>query len=140
MGRRRCAYSDDVESRFKGYHWNVLTVEDANDLQAVETAIREAHTRERAAHSDHRDTHIGYGSPHKQDKSAAHGEPLGVEEVKETKRFYGWPEDAQFLIPKRREPHGPSRGARKKLEADWKAQHELWAKKILSWPSSGTES
>jgi transketolase len=129
-GPTTLSYSDDVESRFKGYHWNVLTVEDANDLQSVEGAIREAHRESDRPTLIIVHTHIGYGSPHKQDKSAAHGEPLGVEEVKETKRFYGWPEDAQFLIPKEAGDHMAQAVARgKKLEADWKAQHERWAKK-----------
>ncbi len=129
-GPTSLSYSDDVVSRFKGYHWNVLTVEDANDLTAVEAAIREAQ-RETArptliiVHS-----HIGYGSPHKQDTNAAHGEPLGAEEVKATKRFYGWPEDAQFLIPKEVGDHmGQAVERGKKLEAEWKAGHEVWAKK-----------
>ncbi len=129
-GPTTLAYSDDVESRFKGYHWNVLTVEDANDLEAVEAAIQEAQ-RETArptliiVHS-----HIGYGAPHKQDTSAAHGEPLGAEEVKAAKRFYGWPEDAQFLIPKEVAAHlGQAVDRGKKLEADWKAAYESWAKK-----------
>jgi transketolase len=129
-GPTTLAYSDDVASRFKGYHWNVLTVEDANDLAEVEAAIHEAH-RETArptliiVHS-----HIGYGSPHKQDTNAAHGEPLGVEEVKATKRFYGWPEDAQFLIPEEAGAHmrqAVERG--KKLEADWNMAQAVWAKK-----------
>ena len=96
----------------------------------MEAAIREAQ-RETArptliiVHS-----HIGYGSPHKQDTNAAHGEPLGAEEVKATKRFYGWPEDAQFLIPKEVGDHmGQAVERGKKLEAEWKAGHEVWAKK-----------
>ena len=129
-GPTTLAYSDDVESRFKGYHWNVLTVEDANDLQAVEAAIRQAHTETERPTLIIVHSHIGYGSPNKQDKSAAHGEPLGVEEVKATKRFYGWPEDAQFLIPKEvGDTLGKAVERGKKLEAEWQAQYELWAKK-----------
>jgi len=129
-GPTSLAYSDDVESRFKGYHWNVLTVEDANDLQAVEAAIRQAHAETGRPTLIIVHSHIGYGSPNKQDKSAAHGEPLGVEEVKATKRFYGWPEDAQFLIPKEVGEHMGEAAARgKKLEAEWQARYELWAKK-----------
>ena len=128
-GPTTLAYSDDVVSRFKGYHWNVLTVDDANNLEAVEAAIRQAQEETERPTLIIVHTHIGYGSPHKQDKSAAHGEPLGVEEVKETKRFYGWPEDAQFLIPEDVAAHmGEAVGRGKKLEADWKAKHELWAK------------
>ena len=128
-GPTSLAYSDDVESRFKGYHWNVLTVEDANDLEAVEAAIRQAQTETERPTLIIVHTHIGYGSPHKQDTSAAHGEPLGVEEVKATKRFYGWPEDAQFLIPEEVGAHmGQAVERGKKLEAEWKAKHEAVGK------------
>jgi transketolase len=127
-GPTTLAYSDDVESRFKGYHWNVLTVEDANDLEAVEDAIRQAQKETERPTLIIVHTHIGYGSPNKQDKSAAHGEPLGVEEVKATKRFYGWPEDAQFLIPKDVGAHlGQAVERGKKLEAEWKTACQVWA-------------
>jgi transketolase len=128
-GPTSLSYSDDVESRFKGYHWNVLTVEDANDLEAVETAIRagQAETERPTLIIVH--SHIGYGSPNKQDKSAAHGEPLGVEEVKLAKRFYGWPEDAQFLIPEAAGAHlGEAVERGKKLEAEWNAKQAAWVK------------
>jgi len=129
-GPTTLAYSDDVESRFKGYHWNVLTVEDANDLQSVEAAIRAAQSETERPTLIIVHSHIGYGSPNKHDKSAAHGEPLGVEEVKLTKRFYGWPEDAQFLIPKEAGDHlGQAVARGKKLEADWNSRHQAWAKK-----------
>jgi len=129
-GPTTLAYSDDVESRFKGYHWNVLTVEDANNLQSVEDAIRVAQGETERPTLIIVHSHIGYGSPNKQDKSAAHGEPLGAEEVKATKRFYGWPEDAQFLIPAAAGTHLREAVARgKKLEADWNARYEMWAKK-----------
>jgi transketolase len=129
-GPTSLSYSDDVESRFKGYHWNVLTVEDANDLAAVEAAIRAAQQETARPTLIIVHSHIGYGAPHKQDTSAAHGEPLGVEEVKAAKRFYGWPEDAQFLIPAEAGAHmGQAKERGKKLEADWKAGYEVWAKK-----------
>jgi len=129
-GPTTLAYSDDVESRFKGYHWNVITVEDANDLTAIEGAIRLAQDETSRPTLIVAHTHIGYGSPNKQDKSAAHGEPLGVEEVKATKRFYGWPEDAQFLIPKEAGEHmrqAVTRG--RQWDAEWTAQHKAWAAK-----------
>jgi transketolase len=129
-GPTSLAYSDDVESRFKGYHWNVLTVEDANDLQSVENALRQANAETSRPTLIIVHSHIGYGSPHKQDKSAAHGEPLGVEEVKLAKRFYGWPEDAQFLIPKEVADHmGEAVERGKKLESEWKSRYESWAAK-----------
>ncbi len=129
-GPTSLAYSDDVESRFRGYHWNVLTVEDANDLAAVEAALRAAQAETERPTLIIVHSHIGYGSPNKQDKSAAHGEPLGADEVKAAKRFYGWPEDAQFLIPEDAGAHMAEAVARgQKWEADWKARYESWAKK-----------
>ncbi len=139
-GPTTLSYSDDVESRFKGYHWNVLTVEDANDLEAVEAAIREAQAETARPTLIIVHSHIGYGSPHKQDKSAAHGEPLGVEEVKATKRFYGWPEDAQFLIPKEVAPiWAKPWSAARSWKPSGSAKHtSSGRRRILSWPSSGT--
>jgi transketolase len=129
-GPTSLAYSDDVESRFKGYHWNVLTVEDANDLQSVENALRQANAETARPTLIIVHSHIGYGSPHKQDKSAAHGEPLGADEVKLVKRFYGWPEDAQFLIPKEVADHmGKAVERGKKLESQWQSHYERWAAK-----------
>ena len=124
------SYSDDVESRFKGYHWNVLEVEDANDLDAVEAAIRKAQSETGRPTLIVVHSHIGYGAPNKQDKSAAHGEPLGVEEAKAAKRFYGWPEDAQFLVPEEARDHmrqAVERG--RQAELQWTAKYEAWAKK-----------
>jgi len=129
-GPTTLAYSDDVELRFKVYHWNVLTIEDANDLHSVEAAIRQAQAETARPTLIIAHTHIGYGSPNKQDKSAAHGEPLGVDEVKATKRFYGWPEDAQFLIPKEVADHlGQAVERGRKLEDEWTARQQAWAAK-----------
>jgi transketolase len=98
-GRTELAYSDDVAARFIGYGWNVTRVGDANDLELLTRAFEIFKREELRPTLIIVDSHIGYGSPHKQDTPDAHGEPLGTEEVRETKRFYGWPEDAQFLIP-----------------------------------------
>ncbi len=93
------SFSEDDMTRFVAYGWNVTRVADANDLdmlgRAYETFLK---TKDRPTLIVV-DSHIGYGSPHKQDSSDAHGEPLGEEEVKLTKKFYGWPEDAKFLVP-----------------------------------------
>ena len=107
----------------------MLTVEDANDLEAVEAAIRKAQVETGRPTLIIVHSHIGYGSPNKQDKSAAHGEPLGVEEVKATKRFYGWPEDAQFLIPKEVGAHGRGRGAWQEAGSRVESQLRVWAGK-----------
>jgi transketolase len=129
-GPTSLSYSDDVEARFRGYHWNVLTVADANDLGALDAAIRGAQKEPGQPTLIIVHSHIGYGSPNKQDKSAAHGEPLGAEEVKAAKRFYGWPEEAQFLVPEEASKHlrqAVERG--KQQEAAWQARYDVWAKK-----------
>ncbi len=93
------SFTEDVEMRFRAYGWNVVHVTDANDLGQLEGAYNEfLRTNDRPTLIIV-NSHIGYGSPHKQDKSAAHGEPLGEDEVRLVKKFYGWPEDAKFLVP-----------------------------------------
>jgi len=98
-GHTEIAYEDDVAARFMGYRWNVTRVGDANDLELLTRAFQEFKEERDRPTLIIVDSHIGYGSPHKQDTAEAHGEPLGEEEVRETKRTYGWPEDAQFLVP-----------------------------------------
>src|SRR5258706_10377931 len=98
-GNTRIAFTEDVAARFLPYGWNVLRVSDANDLDRIQQALcgfRETKGRPTVIILD---SHIGYGSAHKQDTSAAHGEPLGDDEVRLVKRFYGWPEDARFYVP-----------------------------------------
>jgi transketolase len=98
-GRTEITYEDDVAARFMGYGWNVTRVGDANDIGLLTRAFETFRAEEHRPTLIIVDSHIGWGSPHKQDTAAAHGDPLGEEEVRETKRAYGWPEDAQFLIP-----------------------------------------
>jgi transketolase len=98
-GHTEITYEDDVAARFMGYRWNVTRVGDANDLELLTRAFEQFKQEKDRPTLIIVDSHIGYGSPHKQDTAEAHGEPLGEEEVRETKRAYGWPEDAQFLIP-----------------------------------------
>jgi transketolase len=98
-GSTSLAFTEDVATRFLAYGWNVLRVGDANDLDRIQLALgvfRETKGRPTLVILD---SHIGYGSPHKHDTSAAHGEPLGEDEVRLTKRSYGWPEDQRFLVP-----------------------------------------
>ena len=98
-GSTRLAFTEDVAARFAGYGWNILHISDANDIAAIERALatfRDTNGRPTLVILD---SHIGYGSPHRHDTAAAHGEPLGVEEVKLTKRAYRWPEDSNFLVP-----------------------------------------
>jgi transketolase len=93
------SFSDDVGERFRAYGWNVAHVLDANDLDALAQAFAAFPKSQNAPTFIIVDSHIGYGSPHKHDTNAAHGEALGEEEVRLTKKAYGWPEDAQFLVP-----------------------------------------
>jgi transketolase len=93
------SFSENVKLRFEGYGWHVLHVTDANDLEELGKAYKRFLELKDKPTLIIVNSHIGYGSPHKQDSNAAHGEALGEEEVKLTKKFYGWPEDAKFLVP-----------------------------------------
>jgi transketolase len=98
-GDTALAFSDDVLSRFEGYGWNVLRVGDANDTGLMGRAFAAFKAEIGRPTLIVVDSHIGWGAPNKQDTESAHGEPLGEDEVKLTKRAYGWPEDSQFLVP-----------------------------------------
>jgi len=93
------SFSENVASRFLGYGWNITHVGDANDLDALAKAYGTFLNTKTRPTLIIVDSHIGYGSPHKQDTFEAHGEPLGEAEVRLVKKFYGWPEDAKFLVP-----------------------------------------
>jgi transketolase len=98
-GHTDLAFSEDVEGRFKGYRWKVVRVGDANDRESVAAALHRFNATTDRPTLVIVDSIIGYGAPHKQNTAAAHSDPLGEEEVRLAKRFYGWPEDAQFLVP-----------------------------------------
>ena len=98
-GKTKITFTEDVAARFLAYRWNVLRVGDANDLQRIGDALAIFRKTEGRPTLIILDSHIGYGSPHKVDTAAAHGEPLGEDEVKLVKRAYGWPENAKFLVP-----------------------------------------
>ncbi|MGD0965236.1 MAG: transketolase [Candidatus Acidiferrales bacterium] len=98
-GDTRITFTEDIAARFLGYGWNVLRVGDANDIDRIGQALETFRTTKGRPTFIILDSHIGYGSPHKQDTAEAHGEPLGDEEIRLTKRAYGWPEDAKFLVP-----------------------------------------
>jgi transketolase len=123
-GDTALAYGDDALTRFEAYGWNVLRVGDANDATLLSRAFDAFKAEVGRPTLIVIDSHIGWGSPNKQDTESAHGEPLGEEEVKLTKRAYGWPEDAQFLVPdgvqERFQELIGSRGA--ELSAAWKAK------------------
>jgi transketolase len=131
-GPAEWSFSEDVMTRFKGYGWNVTHVTDANDLEML------ARGYETFLNSKDRptlivvDSHIGYGSPHKQDSYEAHGEPLGEAEVKLVKKNYGWPEEAKFLVPDgvydQFKNGVGKRGA--EARAAWKAKYEEYKKQF----------
>jgi transketolase len=127
-GHTDITLDDDVVERFHGYGWKVTEVQDANDFEQITAAFatfKETDDRPTliVVHS-----HIGYGSPHKVDTAAAHGEPLGEEEVRETKRAYGWPEDARFLVP-----DGVRERFAERLGARGAAAREEWERLLVSY-------
>jgi transketolase len=138
-GHTELAYSDDVAARFMGYGWNVTRVGDANDLELLGRAFETFHEEDERPTLIIVDSHIGWGAPHKQDTAEAHGEPLGEDEVKATKRSYGWPEDAQFLVPDGVREHFAAgigeRGDRlrtewERMRVSYQREHETLAKAI----------
>jgi transketolase len=98
-GSTNIAFTEDVAARFMAYGWNVMRVGDANDLERIEHALNVFRKESGRPTFIVLDSHIGYGSPNRQDTAAAHGEPLGEEEIKLCKRAYKWPEEAKFMVP-----------------------------------------
>ena len=138
-GSTRIAFTEDVSARFQAYGWNVLRVAEANDIGRIRDALERFRQEKQRPTLIVLDSHIGYGSPHKHDTSAAHGEPLGEEEVRLTKLAYGWPPDATFFVPEGvREHFSAGIGARgaaahaawKTLFADYGTQHPALAAEI----------
>ena len=137
-GSTRITFTEDIAARFLGYGWNVLRVGDANDIDLIEQALDIFRkTKERPTFII-LDSHIGYGSPHRQDTAAAHGEPLGEEEIRLVKRVYGWPEDAKFLVPETvREHFATGIGARgERAHSRWT---ELFAGYHSKYPDLANE-
>jgi len=120
-GATDLTYSDDVRKRFEGYQWHVEDIGDkANDLPALAEAFAGAREEKDRPSLIIVRSHIGYGSPNKQDSASAHGEPLGEEEVRLTKKVYGWPEDKTFLVPDKALAHMRRVAERgENLEAEW---------------------
>ncbi|HLW38094.1 MAG TPA: transketolase [Candidatus Eremiobacteraceae bacterium] len=118
--------TEDVCARFAAYGWHTQAVEDGNDLDAIDRAITAAKADERPSFIRIR-THIAYGAPHKQDTAAAHGSPLGEDEIRLTKKFYGWPEDAHFLVPEAVLEHMRQAIPRgEALESEWRARLDAY--------------
>ena len=130
-GHTDLAFSDDVAARFRAYGWNVEHVGDVNDRERLAQAIESFRQSGEAPTLIIVESHIAYGAPHKQDTAAAHGEPLGEEEIRLAKRSYGWPEDAKFLVPDGVTEHfGDGMGRRgKRAHADWRALLDSYRKK-----------
>jgi len=129
-GSTSLSCSDDAALRFQSYGWHVRNVGDrADDLETLTTAFEEAcREKDRPSLIIVR-SHIGYGAPNRQDSPSAHGEPLGEEEIRLTKRFYGWPEDAKFLVPDEVRRHmGQSVERGKALEDEWNGRLEAYRK------------
>ncbi|HEX9072062.1 MAG TPA: transketolase, partial [Pseudolabrys sp.] len=127
-GHTDLTFSEDVAARFLAYGWDVKLVGDANDTDRIAQAIEIFRQTDDVPTLIIIDSHIAYGAPHKHDTSSAHGEPLGVEEIRLAKRSYGWPEDAKFLVPDGvREHFRAGIGQRgKQLRASWLAHIEAY--------------
>jgi transketolase len=137
-GNTRLAFTEDVATRFIAYGWNVLRIGDANDIERIENALGVFRKTQGRPTLIILDSHIGYGSPNKQDTSAAHGEPLGDDEIRLCKRNYGWPEEAKFLVPEGVYEHfAAGIGARgERACAEWK---ELLGAYRAKYPAFATE-
>ncbi|MFM7149526.1 MAG: transketolase [Gemmataceae bacterium] len=131
-GNTSLAFSDDVATRFLGLGWNVLRVADANDVDMLERALNVFQRTTDRPTLIIVDSHIAFGAPTKQDTSAAHGEPLGDDEIRRTKAFYGWPEDAKFLVPDGVKEHFKSGvGARgKQLYTEWQSLFDRYRREF----------
>jgi transketolase len=128
-GSTSLAFSEDVGARFLAYGWNVVRVRDANDTNAILAALEEFDRETSRPTFIVVESHIGFGAPKKQDTAAAHGEPLGEDEIRGAKKFYGWPEDAKFLVPNGVYEHfAEGIGARGgQLNGEWKGLFERYA-------------
>ena len=129
-GNTSITYSDDVAKRFEAYHWHVQDLGDkGNDINAISDAFTKAKEVTDQPSMIILRTHIGYGSPHKQDTADAHGSPLGADEIKLTKKFYGWPEDQKFLVPDDVKVHMAVKIKEgKELEEKWKNKFDDYKK------------
>jgi transketolase len=137
-GKTNLTFTEDVAARFLGYGWNILRVGDANDIDRIEQSLTIFRNTTGRPTILILDSHIGYGSPHKQDSPEAHGEPLGEEEIRLTKRNYGWPEDAKFLVPEGVREHF-SIGIGKRGEQARKQWNVLFAAYRAKYPELAIE-
>lgn len=127
-GETALAFSEQVASRFEGYGWQVTRVADANDLAALDFALREFPSRDGRPTLVIVKSHIGWGSPNKQDTHAAHGAPLGEEEIKLTKQAYGWDPEQKFVVPMEAVSH-----FQKRIRQRGEVRHKQWQELIASY-------
>ena len=127
-GNTALAFSEDVAARFMAYHWDVQRVGDANDLGLLERAIQNARNETARPSMIIVDSHIAYGSPTKQDTHGAHGEPLGEEEIRATKKVYGWDPDKKFFVPDEVKNYREQSLAKgQQFEAEWNKKFSAYA-------------
>ncbi len=135
-GTTTLAFTESVKTRFEAYGWQVLEI-DGNDVQAVASALQLGQAENSKPTLIKAKTHIGYGSPHKQDTAQAHGEPLGEEELKAAKAFFGFPSDKTFYIPTEvKDYFGQLQSKGADLEQDWQ---QLWAAYEKQYPEPAQE-
>ena len=137
-GDTHITFTEDVAARFLAYRWNVLRIGDANDIDHIEQALLSFQRTSDRPTLIIIESHIGYGSPHKQDTADAHGEPLGEDEIRQTKRAYGWPEEAKFLVPEGVLQHFASGVGARGLQAHQKWQ-DLFAVYRAKFPTLAAE-
>ena len=136
-GSTSLAFTEDTVARFAAYGWHTQSVEDGNDVEAITAAVEAARAERTRPSFIAVRTHIGFGSPHKQDDASAHGEPLGAEEVRLTKEALGWPAEPAFLVPdeaRARFHAAAARGAASR--ADWHERFEAYRREF---PAEGAE-
>jgi transketolase len=140
-GETKLCFSEDVAARFISYGWQVLRVADANNFDLIRSAFDIFKKTEDKPTLIIYDSHIGYGSPHKHDSSQAHGSPLGEEEVRLTKKFYGWPMDEKFLVPEKVLEHFENGIGRrgKNIQEDWQNLFETYREKYPEKASQITQ-
>lgn len=128
-GKTEITFNDDTAQRFAACGWDVVTIADGNDIDAITDALNAAKAVSDKPSLIILKTHIAYGSPNKQDTPDAHGAPLGEEEIRLTKKFYGWPEDASFLVPEEVTAHFAAiREKGEAAEAAWSKTFQAYAK------------